>query len=260
LLPAGAAGVKVEAAMRSPEHEVYQDKIELSLDGRQVFYLFFGGAVIACLVFVVGVMVGRRVEARSHVDRGAATSAARDPLAALDQLDATAREDLSFRSSLVGGSATTEVEQAIAAIERTRAAAHAVPAPKPDPDARKPAAKPDKPAKPAAKPDRKPAREPGAEPGPEPRPEPRSKPEVAAEPAGRFTLQLSSFKDKGEAESFLATVRDAGYRAYLVEADIEGKGTFFRVRLGKYDSYQAALDAKAAFERKVQRIAYVTRL
>ena len=59
---------------RTSEPELYKDKIEVSLDGRQIFYLFFGGAVVACLVFVLGVMVGRRLEARSHVDRAAATS------------------------------------------------------------------------------------------------------------------------------------------------------------------------------------------
>ncbi|HRK48052.1 MAG TPA: hypothetical protein PK324_20635 [Nocardioides sp.] len=47
---------------RTSEPELYKDKIEVSLDGRQIFYLFFGGAVVACLVFVLGVMVGRRLE------------------------------------------------------------------------------------------------------------------------------------------------------------------------------------------------------
>ena len=51
----------------SRETELYKDKIEVSLDGRQIFYLFFGGAVIVGMVFVLGVMVGRRVEARGHV-------------------------------------------------------------------------------------------------------------------------------------------------------------------------------------------------
>src|ERR1041384_6132748 len=50
--------------MPTREPELYKDKIEVSLDGRQIFYLFFGGAVIVGLVFVLGVMVGRRVEAR----------------------------------------------------------------------------------------------------------------------------------------------------------------------------------------------------
>jgi hypothetical protein len=45
----------------SREAELYKDKIEVSLDGRQIFYLFFGGSVIVGLVFVLGVMVGRRV-------------------------------------------------------------------------------------------------------------------------------------------------------------------------------------------------------
>ena len=55
--------------MPSREPELYKDKIEVSLDGRQIFYLFFGGAVIVGLVFVLGVLVGRRVEARGHLDR-----------------------------------------------------------------------------------------------------------------------------------------------------------------------------------------------
>ena len=37
----------------SREAELYKDKIEVSLDGRQIFYLFFGGAVIVGVVFVV---------------------------------------------------------------------------------------------------------------------------------------------------------------------------------------------------------------
>ena len=70
------------------DNELFKDKVEITLEGRQVFYLFFGGAVIASLVFVLGVMVGKRVEARAHVGDSAGTSAASDPLAALDQLGA----------------------------------------------------------------------------------------------------------------------------------------------------------------------------
>lgn len=251
--------------MRSAEPELYKDKIEISLDGRQVFYLFFGGAVIACLVFVLGVMVGRRVEARAHVDRGAATSAARDPLTALDKLDASAREDMSFQTSLAGGKpAASEVDQAVAAIEQARAeaarkddagkakkggAAKVEPAPElevepaPAAEAKTAAVEGKKEPKVAAK-KAHPASKPGADDG----------------DGGRFTLQLSSFKEKSEAEAFQVNIRDAGYRAYLVEAEVEGKGRFFRVRFGSYDSYQAALAAKDEFERKVQKIAYVTRL
>ena len=119
--------------MPSREPELYKDKIEVSLDGRQIFYLFFGGAVIVGLVFVLGVMVGRRVEARGHLDRPE-TQTAGDPLAALDRLERS--DKLSFHGALTGTEAPTDVERAIAEIEKRRAAAR--PEGKPDARATKP--------------------------------------------------------------------------------------------------------------------------
>ena len=100
---------------RAEAVELYKDKIEVSLDGRQIFYLFFGGAVIVGLVFVLGVMVGRRVEARGHVDR-ASVAATVDPLAALDRLEGG--NGLSFQGALRGNDApTSDVEKTIAAMQ-----------------------------------------------------------------------------------------------------------------------------------------------
>lgn len=238
---------------RTAEPELYKDKIEVSLDGRQIFYLFFGGAVVACLVFVLGVMVGRRLESRAHVDRAAATSATRDPLAALDRL-AEGKGELTFPSALgSAGAPVTAVDRAIQAV--------AAEAPAPPTKPAKPVSgseeDEDVEAKPADKPE--PA---AAKPKPEPKPEPAKpkKPDAAAATAGKFTLQLSAFQDKAEAEAFLATVKGAGYGAYVVSAEVEGKGTFYRVRLGNYGTYDDAVAAKAEFERKVPKIAYVTRL
>ena len=42
--------------------ERWKDKVEISLDGRQIFFLFFGSAVAACLIFVLGVLIGKRLE------------------------------------------------------------------------------------------------------------------------------------------------------------------------------------------------------
>ena len=81
--------------------------------------------------------------------------------------------------------------------------------------------------------------------------------------AGHFNVgeRLSAWDvDTGDVLATHADVRNAGYKAYLVQADVENKGRFYRVRLGSYGDYQAALDAKAEFERKVNKIAYVTRL
>jgi len=237
---------------RASEPELYKDKIEVSLDGRQIFYLFFGGAVVACLVFVLGVMVGRRLEARAHVDRAAATSARKDPLAALDRL-AEGKGELTYPAALRGADApVAEVDRAIQAV-----------APKPEPKVVEPKAEE---KKPEAEKKPEPEKKPEAAVKPEPKTAPKAavndgpvnKPD-AASGTKKFTLQLSAFQDKAEAESFLATVKGAGYGAYVVSADVDGK-TFYRVRLGNYGTYDEAVAAKAEFERKVPKIAYVTRL
>ena len=72
-----------EPALRDVDRnaERWRDKIELRLDNRQVFFLFFGSAVVACMLFVLGVMVGKRIESRGQ----AASPELQDPLAALDR-------------------------------------------------------------------------------------------------------------------------------------------------------------------------------
>jgi hypothetical protein len=198
----------------SREHELYKDKIEVSLDGRQIFYLFFGGAVIVGMVFVLGVMVGRRVEARGHVER-AHVEAAIDPLAALDRLEGGA--GLSFQGSLRGAepAAPPPVEKKIEEIAKAK-----------EPEAKKP--------------------------------EPK-KEEKKTEDKPKFTLQLSSFQDKGEAETFVQSVKTAGFTAYITEGSVDGK-QYFRVRLGKYGTLEAANDAKVDFEKSSKKSALVTKL
>ena len=85
----------------------WKDKVEISLDGRQIFFLFFGSAVAACLIFVVGVLIGKRIEARALAMQPAPIE---DPLAALDQLgDADeADEGLTFHKALAARSEKPE--------------------------------------------------------------------------------------------------------------------------------------------------------
>ncbi len=299
----------------SRESELYKDKIEVSLDGRQIFYLFFGGAVIVGLVFVLGVMVGRRVEARGHLDQ-ARTKSAVDPLAALDRLEGSG---LSFQSALAGSGTSSEVERAIAARADRKAAPLAKQTVKPDPakldgepvkpepadpkrdkkldaklaDAKKSEQPTDTKAekltdkrpeladgKPVTRPDdlksdsnpeakeakeskeSKEAKESKSEARTEPKPDKKlKKPDGdLAETKTRFTLQLSSFQDKHEAEAYLSSVKAAGYAAHLTEAEVSGKGTFYRIRMGTYRSLEAANDAKLELDKSLKKSASVMRL
>jgi cell division septation protein DedD len=301
--------------------ERFKDKIEVSLDSRQIFFLFFGGAVVACLVFVLGVMVGRRLEGREQVARKAATSAAIDPLAALDELGADEKrrqdkhDELAFPQALGGepeerakplGAADVapaapppeELAQAAGAkkAEAAKKAAAAAEEAKKADEAKKAAdaAAAKKAAEEAKKADeakkaadaaaaKKAAEEAKAAEAKEAK-EAKEARKAAAAPAvagaakpaaasaangsaaapkagkGKYTLQLSSFQDRAEADAFAAKVAAAGYKPYVIQSDVPDRGTFFRVRLGEYGTHEDAIAAKADFEAKQHIIAYVTRL
>src|SRR5450432_2757648 len=73
------AALRDEGRLRDVER--WKDKIEVRLDNRQVFFLFFGSAVVACMLFVLGVIVGKRIESRGRAE----AADVQDPLAALDR-------------------------------------------------------------------------------------------------------------------------------------------------------------------------------
>jgi DedD protein len=296
----------------SREAELYKDKIEVSLDGRQIFYLFFGGAVIVGLVFVLGVMVGRRVEARGHTDR-ARVAATVDPLAALDRLEGG--NGLSFQGALRGADGpVSDVEKTIAAMpkqqkglgprasdleQRTEdkkvdakvedkkvdAKIEDKKADEKKADDKKADAKvedkkadvkvedkktdkkveakvEDKKAdvKVEAKSDAKPATKTETKADAKAETKTETKAETKdGEKKSKFTLQLSSFQDKGEAQAYLDSIKAAGYQAYVTEGAVDGK-QYYRVRMGSYRSFEAASDAKAEFEKTAKKIAIVTKL
>ncbi|HWE29005.1 MAG TPA: SPOR domain-containing protein, partial [Polyangia bacterium] len=255
----------------------WKDKVEISLDGRQIFFLFFGSAVAACLIFVVGVLIGKRIEARALAMQPAPIE---DPLAALDQLgDADeADEGLTFHKALAArGDKPEKADNKADKADKVALTAMT----DDDLDAR-PEAAPSKPEAVAAKdkdgkvdgdagvtkkkPDGKssvaqkplpPTKAQVVQATPAKKPDANKKPDAAQ---SHFTLQLSAFPDKSDAEEFMHKIQTAGYKPFLVASEIPGKGVFFRVRVGDYASRQSAVDAKAEFERKQRIIAYVAKL
>jgi hypothetical protein len=298
--------------------ERWRDKIEVRLDNRQVFFLFFGSALVACLLFVLGVVVGKRLESRGR----AVAPEVEDPLALLDKVATSPRPTqtpaVTFPQALFGDksaqSAARRTELKLADAKATnssksesgKVAEAGKPAAKSGEPSQAAAAtsaktstkvgnsrslalldnKPTEPAKPAEAKAVKPVA--AATPAGAPKPAPtapalsRVAAVAAAQPAAEtapassknapvpvigaaatdsakgklhFTLQLSSFQDRGEAEAFAA--KFGSEKTYLVVSEIPGKGTWYRVRVGDFATSKDAFAGKLAFEKKHGVIAYV---
>lgn len=71
-----------------------------------------------------------------------------------------------------------------------------------------------------------------------------NQPEQAVISTGGYTVQVSSFPSLEEAEAYQSTLVRKGYSPYIVSANLPGRGTWFRVRMGHYSEKDKALDAK----------------
>jgi cell division protein FtsN len=67
----------------------------------------------------------------------------------------------------------------------------------------------------------------------------------AKEARAQFALQVASTPQKDAAEALAKKLADAGHKARVVEAELEGKGRVYRVRVGSF-SERAAADAYKA--------------
>jgi DedD protein len=297
-----------------------KEKFDVSLDNRQIVSLLIAGIVVMGAVFVLGVVVGKKLAGNAQA------AAAPDLLSALDAnaqalQEAQNEPPLTFQDELTRKAAAEPAapEPKKAAAPKPAPTAAATPAPKPTPAAAAapavPAAKPPsaekpaeqsaatekaetaynsadeelaalaavkKPQAPVAAPAEKPA--PAAVPAPAPKPAPGAVAEetvptrtatppggalkeaiarattqrpAEAVPGGAFTLQLSAFQTREEADRFAGRLRDRGYAPYIVAAEVANKGTWYRVRMGSFPSRDAATRYLSDFKRETQLDAFV---
>ncbi len=178
-----------------------RERFELSLDGRQIASIVVGALVILAVVFVLGLNVGKQIGSRR------AESARPGDLDALDRAPAPpppVKDDaLTFHERL-----TKE-------------------APPPAPEVATP------PPAPPAAPSSATASQALPPPAPEPAPEP-----AKGGTTKPWTVQLGASRDRGEAERM--TARFAALNPRIEEAEVPGKGRFFRVRVGGFESREDA--------------------
>lgn len=242
-----------------------KEKYELSLDNRQIVSITIASLVVLGGVFMLGVVVGKKLSAETAALQPQPT----DLLGQLDRkTDAleTVKADaaLTFQDELTRKSPTLIAETPV--VRPVEPKPEAVVAVAPKPEAAPPPLKPPEPKHVPS----------GVEGLAEtPKPEPvatrtvdggglreafgkaqRPPTETAAD--GAWTVQLSAYQDKGEADRFAAGLRDKGYAPYIVEVTIPGKGTWFRVRMGRFGSKEAASRYVEDFRRETAMNAIVT--
>jgi cell division septation protein DedD len=83
---------------------------------------------------------------------------------------------------------------------------------------------------------------------------------ATAAPAGReggYQLQVSSFRTQNEADTFSGQLRARGHKAYVVEAHVPGRGTWYRVRIGPFTSQHAAASYRSGFEGREHVVPFI---
>jgi cell division septation protein DedD len=74
---------------------------------------------------------------------------------------------------------------------------------------------------------------------------------------GGYQLQVSSFRVQSEAQAFADQLRARGHKAYVLEAHVPNRGTWFRVRVGPFASQHAAAQYRASFEDREHVVPFI---
>jgi cell division septation protein DedD len=67
---------------------------------------------------------------------------------------------------------------------------------------------------------------------------------------GGFTVQVASYRDRKDAEELAQRLTRKGYQAFVAEAEIPGKGKWYRVRVGRFGTRKEAASFGESLKRK----------
>ena len=246
---------------------------EIQLNGKQLVFLFMASTVVAVVIFLCGVMVGRGVRAQRPADATeASVDAITDPTAVSQPLEReplerepstaaipsnapiASQETLTYPNRLEGNEPPEETL-------RLRSASRA-------PEAAPKLAPLSVPAKVDVKPERRVDPERRVNPerrgDPERRGGPSGPPEPVAtatsgEPAGNgFVVQVAAVNDRREADTIARRLASKGYPTFVTTPP-NGVPKMFRVRIGKYPTRREAETIAARLEKEDQFKPWITR-
>ena len=220
---------------------------EIQLNGKQLVFLFMAGTVVAVVIFLLGVFVGRGV--RSQVGdtdplavaaQGADKAPDIPPVAASGGSEAptTTNEILTYADQLAGKAP----RETLGEKPRSAPAAAAAAPPAAAPNAATSAPAPSSPAASAPAPKAAPAA-----------------PSVATEPAGDgFAIQVAALAKREEAEIIVRRLGQKGYSAYLM-APAAGAASEYRVRVGKFKERREAESVSTRLQKEEQFKPWIVR-
>jgi DedD protein len=238
---------------------------EIQLNGKQLVFLFMTATVVAVVIFLCGVMVGRGVPAQ----RGT-------PVLATDGSDPTTSDEARSTASATDAAATPTAASSPAASPSSKLGLtypNRLEEPEPvaeDVPAGLPAHEPFATTAVAKVPPPPPAPKPGAKTTPAKAAAPAVATTTASNtkdvkeaadalPAGAgFVVQVAAVRQRSEADAIRGRLTRKGYPAFIATAGAPGAPTY-RVRVGKYPSRHEADSVAAKLEREEQFKPWVTR-
>lgn len=241
------------------EMHKWKDKVELSLDNRQIFFLFFGLSVVGCFVFALGVMTGRRLQwdpatqaktlSPDSLELLQGEDAADDPKDTLLAFEEGLRESDTADKPATRPPGTPPASEEELARRKAEAQALAAAPAKPQvptaaivapPAAAKEQAE-------AVQAEKETALASAAK---------ATTAEAKDEASRIFTLQFKAFSRETDADSFADALKRNGHDVRVESSVVNGR-TWHRVRLGHFKTWEEGLAAKAEFEKAEHHIAYV---
>lgn len=239
---------------RIRERAVPRRGADVRVDRAQIVWLTLGGVVSLALMFALGFMVGRRAERLAQADTP-------PPVAQTLTTQRSVAEELTFYDRLTDPRPVAPPPAPAVA----QAAPQGADRPAPSPAAQEPreprepraaqapqspqpaqSAQSAQPSSPRATGEDRVAGAVARARGAARRGRQDVKRALNAGPAqpGEYTVQVSAFQSLGEAQAFAAGLERKGYKPFVVTSSIDGRGTWYRVRLGRFDTEESATEAK----------------
>jgi cell division septation protein DedD len=217
---------------------------EIQLNGKQLVFLFMASTVVAVVIFLCGVMVGRGVRAQRPVDATeASVDTVTDPTAVAQAPEPAPSTVTTPSAAPVASNETLTYPNRLEGHDPPEETLKSSP---------RPTATTAKPTTTIAK-----ATPTAAKPSPVP-----SEPARAQAPAGPggngFVVQVAAVNDRREADTIAKRLAAKGYPSF-VTTPARGVPKTFRVRIGKYPTRHEAETIAARLEKEDQFKPWITK-